>query len=377
MIFMHDELFRLAQERHERGLLAKSEDRYSMDRKELEKWSEAYGEICTDEDEDAHTIAKIFAECAMYVSFANFLKYLLEAFGRFLKDNGGDDYVFVYAKEDKSNFWVAQLLVFFGRDIEGYVPPSYITNDMPAFRRSIKTQNKTYRDFTFVICDDASYTGIQAADLVEPITLKHMKLAFVFAACTKIARETIEDRLGIEFKSKNSIYSSLSYKFYYGFPLMTIPDILEEKEAEAKTAPKKALYSEYLRFVENSGIDDKMTKYFLDFLKSNNSESENGENNNNVMSHYQYNIYLNVPVYFEHKMPDAISSYPSMFVGYVTKSCKRQLEKNFKIVRNCVFDNSNNKYMTTGSTLRDDCATPFYKASYKKSNATRKSILTD
>lgn len=365
MIYTYEQLLAKAKRRLNQGLLVKTQDQYQLDHGELDRWREAYTQLCKDEDVIAATLASIFAECATYVSFLDFLEYLLDAYDDFLRKNDNKPYVFVYQKETKSDFWIAELLVYHLPD--GALPPSYITNNFTQLTKVIDIDK-----VTIVACDDACYSGEQMCDTIRDITRCYendepriVNVAVLVAAMTSMAQK----RIYSIFKECTHDQNDKQISVFYRLPLLTIPRMLVEKfQEEDVTKTKQALLKRWINLIQNQDfINKSLMTYFSDFPKSNMATYSDSEFDLRV-----YNIHINVPYYFEHKLPDGASSFPSLFAGYVTQRCGSHQNGPFKIIANCKLSEKSLKtFAVDGSSVHDECAQPFYKIEVRNDGSHR------
>lgn len=362
MLYTYEALKQKAERRFDDGLLVKTHDTYEIDRTELRRWQETYASLCDEKDPKVGTMADIFAECATFVSFSDFLTLILTAYTRFLRDNGTNDYVLYYSDELKSNFWVAQILVFHGSQLLGddYVPPYRITNDIDEFKEYLESSHsgRSLADFSVVLCDDASYSGKQLREMIDLVVLeaaedgKELNITVLVSAMTTLAKRKIAMAYG-----EHELRSTIG--IYFEMPLKTIPMMLDERLARTDlTRTERTRFEEWRAFTKQySVINGVLDKYFTDFPVNDNDDEVTTT----------YNILINIPVYFEHKLPDSESSYPSMFVGYVTQKCGPHTDS-FGIIKNCKLSPQSKRYFAIhGSSVDDDCATPFYKKVVSKS----------
>lgn len=351
-IYTSEECIKMAELKDTQGTLEKSKDEYNMDSTILQKWSEMYEQMCV-ENQDVVTIAKIFAECATYISFTEFKANMLLAFQQFLNANKDQKYVMVYSEPSKSNFWICLLLLHNRHQLQNFRPPSYVFNNFTEFYRMIKVKDERLSDYMFVYVDDASYSGQQLYETIQK-TCKHtIPVSIVVSAMSSWAEQHISD----VWRNYNPYYGHIRTNntnsngesktiiqpvMYKGMTLETIPEILRRK-ARSVNASKKKVIDGYVAFVENTEyVDSLLNTFFLDFV-----EEEDD---------WKYSININIPVYFEHKMPDAASSYPSMFMGHLTTRCSNL----YPIVKNCKLKNPSDKLLH-GSSVNNSCAKPFYK----------------
>jgi hypothetical protein len=358
MIYSFEELKDRANQRFQNGTLVKTQDEYQLDQAELNRWRDTYANLCDNENENITIMAYIFAECASYISFDEFQRYLFKGYTRFLKENGKKDYIMYFQNENKSNFWVTLLLIYYSDSFgESYKKPSYITNDIAEFNNISRSDGKSIEDYVVLYCDDASFSGEQICDIIRKLYYDagkklNIEVVILTSAMTKLAERLIRDLF-------NRLKTSKSIGVYYEFTLKTIPRILEEKQNNPDISlAEKAKLQKWSSIVRNNVMmDNILRKYFTDFttyLPGNGND-------------YSYNILINIPVYFEHKLPDFASSFPSLFAGYVTQKCGNNNNK-FNIIKNCkLSEKSKEKYALEGSNVDDECATPFYKLKISQS----------
>jgi hypothetical protein len=351
-IYTSEECIKMAELKNTQGALEKSKDEYNMDSSILQKWSDMYEQMCV-ENKDVVTIAKIFAECATYISFTEFKANMLSAFQKFLNANKDQKYVMVYTEPSKSNFWVCLLLLHNRQQLQNFRPPSYVFNNFNEFYSMIKAKDERLSDYMFVYVDDASYSGDQLYETIQTTCHKTIPVSIVVSAMSSWA----EQRISNVWRNYNPGYNRINDNnsngnskkivqpvIYKGMTLETIPEILRRKarSLSLSLSSKKKVINSYVAFVENSEyVDSLLNIFFLDFVEEDD---------------WKYSIDVNIPVYFEHKMPDARSSYPSMFMGHLTTRCSPL----FPIVKNCKLKNPGDK-LIHGSSVNNSCAKPFYK----------------
>jgi hypothetical protein len=348
-IYTSEECIEMAELKDSQGTLEKGKDEYNMDSNVLQKWSAMYEQMCA-ENQDVVTIAKIFAECATYISFTEFKANMLSAFQQFLNANKDQKYVMVYTEASKSNFWICLLLLHNRHQLQNFRPPSYVFNNSKEFDLMMKAQGERLSDYMFVYVDDASYSGSQLYETIQDTCKRTIPVSVVVSAMSSWAEEYISN-VWLDFKPKNvrknnsnnNSNNIIPLQIYKGMTLETIPEILIRK-ARSVNASKKKVIESYVAFVKNSDyVDSLLNTFFLDFV-------DEGDG-------WEYHIDMNIPVYFEHKMPDAVSSYPSMFMGHLTTRCK---SNPFPIIKNCKPKTPSEK-MVHGSSVNNSCANPFYK----------------
>jgi hypothetical protein len=354
MIYSYEQLKDKARIRFENGLLIKTEDQYQLDQGELQRWRDTYADMCDKVDHKITIMADIFAYCATYISFEKFLEFLFNSYRSFLDINGKKDYIMYYKNEKKSNFWISQILVFYGDTINNkYKPPSYIINNIKEFTNSLTNTGKSIEDYVILLCDDASYSGEQLSDLLDNIftaTDANLEIAVLASAMTFLATRRIKEI----YRKWNC---SKGINIYYAYTLKTIPRMLreklEDKELNTKDRERIQEWSEIIK--DNIAMNEILTEYFSDFPTSK-------ENNGSDFDGALYNILINIPIYFEHKLPDSVSSFPSMFLGYISQKCEPHSKKNFNIIKNCKLSQKTSEiHGAVGSLVEDDCAKPFYK----------------
>lgn len=289
---------RLAKTRLREGRLIKLSNEYSIDEK---KRNDA---LSKSPKTDKELLEFLVLQNLIYIGFSEIFSMLMDAFSQFLKNNEKRPYVLAYKRDgNKSDVWIISLFMRYGRKfIKEYYDPVNIID-------LSKTKNPPI-DVDYVLCDDFIFSGTQ---MIYTLDMLHLKTNMLLFAKKKTIRTFVivggVTTTGFENVGNKCtrIFCSKQFKCFGDYVKKSHP----EKYLDIKHA-----------------AEDEFGQPFIDKI--------------NYMSC--------IPIYFEHKMPDAMSSFPSIIS---------------KVISNCTWGEETN--YEDGSGIDTLCAHPFYKKeNYKK-----------
>lgn len=227
---------------------------------------------------------RLLIDMTTYVTFDEFYDSLKKCIDIFLDKIGNNSYVMLYlGREDKSNFWVTELAL-------DYIINNY-PEKMPAdILRNYKDIEYLFReeagDVKYVAFDDCSYSGLQLSDHIEKELTDNPNRDNFYVIVPYIsnsAYKLILDMNGIEYTTNNVIFNN---------KILKISEILNINGYD-----DKFIYD----FIQNLLI------YVNDFEigpDKGSAEYEDEDFNANID---------NVPIYFDHKIADSVSTYPKIY----------------------------------------------------------------
>ena len=255
---------------------------YSLNQDNVVKYIEA---VC--QDENQKDALKKFFKISRYVSATEFQSSLRDVLIKFNPVN--------YAAclftidfgpvTDKSNFWVYNLLIEMGM-----TPPSIIINGKKDIIKSINMGIKN-----FVFFDDGSYSGYQIFDVVYTTFLSHiLKHDYI----------DINVSILIPYISKRAlnIFNMIIPGKEIIVPMKELIHAFDEKKLMEINNKLKGRVN--MNIVYSNVI--LTLKELLDSASLNELEKMG------IRDH-------KIPIYFSHKMPDDLSSYGDIYIGFTLK----------------------------------------------------------
>lgn len=271
------------------GRLIKTINEYSIDNTKLQAFLSS-----PQADPNKKEILKNY----VYISFDQFFLMLMHSFAAFLRTK--TPYVMVvddkWDHTIKSNNWVVLLLLRYGQKMLGklYYDPVDIVTIID--RKFCPDKEKNY-----LLCDDFMFSGTQMDYNIQYFIpewthkSQNFKIKIVCAGCTQRARTRLS-------KYKNDV------TVYYTYDMKPIC------------------------------ASDELLEYFDTLPQPFNVERVVWKEN--------------IPMYTEHKLPDAVSSFPQIIKCFIS---------------NCSWPK--NSRVVDGSSARTKCAHPFYKVEDKEKGA--------
>jgi len=282
---------KLAKTRLEEGRLIKLRNDYDVDKDKVAKLQK---KSPTSEND---IITNLVLQNLRYISFDELLCLIMKAFSEFLKQTGSKPYVLLFHRDgNKSYIWILLLLLRYGRMFlkDLYKEPVDIMNV------STSDLSKASTDINYVFCDDFIFSGTQ---MWYALDLFRMKVSYrtdyhIYIICGGVGSTGL---------SKLSGYGA---KLYYGTLCPTLGDIIKKSQYKDK-------YNTLKKF-----MSFQFGQPFIDRIEYTNC----------------------IPIYFEHKLPDAMSSFPHIITN---------------VIRDCVWNDDT--LIEDGSSEQTKCAHPFYK----------------
>lgn len=252
---------------------------------------------------------RLIIEMTTYVTFDDFYQSLGKCVESFLKKIGNSPYIFLYlGREDKSNFWVTQLAL-------DYIINKYPQNLPYDILRNYKDVEYVYGEdaskFKYVAFDDCSYSGLQLSDHIEyeldnnpNKNNLYVIVPYISGAAYKIISEA--DSIGEEYTKNNLIYE---------YKILKISEILKNQG-----------YSK--EFIDN--FFKNLLVYLNDFDIGPDKESAEYEDED-----WNHNV-DNVPIYFDHKIADSVSTYPKLYSFGIIYDKNDHVYVYHWLIKNCI-----------------------------------------
>lgn len=291
---------------------------FIMDPNKKELW------IKSQENNDAKILAKFMLKITRHVNYQEFQDKLLESICRIPTDK---KYVIVIPniEEKKSNKWISAILLDqinnnnFDLDIIDVI--SNINIGMIYFY-------SLYNEYLdFIICDDGSYSGGQITTDMQEIFNNCSSLSKIITYCLlPFVSSFAESRIN---KLKNVILLNSS-------KIESIKERCEKLNIESIELTNETLC------IQND--DD-----YIELGKLLNLYFPNIKNN------YNYELFRgNMPFYFDHKIADFVSSFPTIYQYGIVKS-----KENILLFNNC--DHVTTEDGINEINFNEQCIIPYYK----------------
>ncbi len=319
-----DEIDKEINKRVKEKRLGLSDDQtYPLNYQKLEEWINKHHKC----DEDIQIFTRYVIGKTKYVSFVEFISKFQQSIMDFLnqfktiKEKNPNAYWVLYRgwDQNKSNNWLALIMVFFlklNTSLDMYPTCVSSQEDFTIEQHNFAHFAKDYNDPNayIVCCDDASYSGFQ---LTEQLSVKRnftptFNLILLVPYITDKASQYILSWLpNCTFYTQERLYTAYELLEKIGFfKRKNVEDIMHFEEKLAK------------QFKTNSLV-----------LKD------------------------CVPVYFDHKIADSVSSFPTIYASGVTAECANDP---FSFIERC--EPVPLEFSNVGTSKEDKCAPPFYKA---------------
>lgn len=274
---------KLARLRLREGRLIKLENEFEIDKTKVKPIN--------------NRIENIILNNLVYISFDNFVYMLFKGFEKFLQHINGEPYTLMFKQDrNKSDVWVICLLLRYGRQFIGrtYYDPNDIIN-------LTSEQINPDKQVNYVLVDDFIFTGTQMTYSIE-----HFDLKLNYNA-RDYKKHVVCGGIGPEGLNK---LSSRGVTVFYGKEYASLGQLVKMSEYRTN-------YAQY-----RSELSKKFGQPFIDPIDYMN----------------------NIPIYFEHKIPDVMSSFPHIII---------------QVAKNCIWDE--NTDINDGSSQHTPCGKPFYK----------------
>lgn len=264
---------------------------YPLDPVESERWIQ---NLCTDDQKRA---GQILLDITRYIDFPTFqesINVVVDQLLPILENTNWVPWVRMTSMnqnfEEKSGIWVLRLALHQNPNLESGMCLAWGERLYEYIDQGITT---------FVILDDAMYTGTQVSDTVQSFfeTIKGLKdltgtvkliIAVPFISDQALYRIMI--RVLETTKSRRDIY----------IPLLEGGDDIE-LPTQITLPINKGQFTVDLQVIYSEKI------YLADMLIENKDDAK-------LVTDIFGNRY---PIYFAHKMPDYLSSYPGVYAGYI------------------------------------------------------------
>lgn len=238
---------------------------------------------------DVSETLKLLIQMTTYVTFDEFYESLCNCVCSFLEKIENSPYILLYmGREDKSNFWVMELA--FDIIINNY--PEKMPYDILRNYDDVEyIYGKNPKNLKYVIFDDCSYSGIQL-DGNMFMEFKNIKNIYNFYVIVPYISETAFDLISYS-NGENYTENNLIYRY----KILNISKILRQKGYDSEF-----IYD----FLQN------LLVYINDFNVG--PDKKSGE-----YSDIEWNDKVdNIPIYFDHKIADSVSSYPKLYSFGIT-----------------------------------------------------------
>ena len=282
---------RLAKQRLDEGRLIKDTNIYTPNMEYAKQLLEKQT------DPELRDIYSIILQNVLYIGFNELLLMLMDGFKQFLDHIQKKSYTLVFNRDNnKSDIWVILLILRYGNKILGkenyYDPVNIIEMAKP---------NEYSKDMIYLLCDDCIYSGTQMRSNITNLKGKfpYKTKSHIYVVCAGASTYGLENCMDIQV--------------FYSKKLDSFKEIIQaspEYKSRYCSLKSKLNYTFPQPFIE------------------------------------KFNYMNNIPMYMEHKMPDAMSSFPRILVHIVNK-CK--WEKGYDHI-----DDGSNEFTM--------CAHPFYKS---------------
>ena len=294
-------------------------------------------------DPDAKLIGKFMIDITRHVTYTEFQEKLLESIIKIPKSTlNNKKYVIIIPDYDryKSNIWISSILI---DKIDTLNLDINILDIIPlddSNYNKILAYSLLYEYIDFIICDDASYSGLQLYVSIHKFNEEHKLKIKIYCLIPFVSKRAIK-RLS-EIPNLILLYSDI---------IQNIKD---------RCAGLTWVYNYNLKLKNGDIINPKFDNFNdqLSFYLKKHFPNLNQKPADKNLTHYELNN--NIPIYFDHKIADHISSFPIIYhYGYIKHEgiCR---PKNVLLFNNCdavaTLDGLNNK-----EYYEQQCIIPFYK----------------
>lgn len=328
-----------ARKRNKEGKLFLDESVHSLNKCAINRWLK----VVKEDGPERYKIATELIENMVYINFQDFCRYIVRAFIAFLQEIRDKKYIIIVEtyKRDviKSNRWVANLLIFLAKQSSDryltkrdrcrlskyYKDPEYILTDTAYIEEHGIDENTVC-----MFCDDGVFSGTQMQNHL-------LRLNEALQPKTKSKLNSQNDKVGrVNVYVISVIMGKIAENRLNSFYKRTYLKQCIEPHC---------IYSKLMEGLGHEQLNEMFPTYW--YLN---------ENDKRVPNDYTKCL----PVYFEHKIPDALSSFPSLLMqGYYIETCGKD-HRVGSIINRCSRNLDDDKVLE-GSSLGDGCAEPFYK----------------
>lgn len=243
---------------------------YSLDPDQIQKYLQA---LCpeTKQGNQDYQEMKSILDHTRYVDFKTFLKVASKTFESLATELGNDLWTFgyqdIYSLQGKSNLWMIQLLF----ELE------------PSLKKTFRLLGNHDKIHNFVFLDDAIYSGTQTAGHVTELTLQLGSSRFSGQGFNVyIVAVFSTSRLQNILRTPDNV----TLHFIIGEQISTYDSMLQNEAYEE--FQKKKIHDQ----------DKKFTRP------------------NTRLTYFSNQA---VPIYFAHKLPDSMSSFPKLYSGFIPR----------------------------------------------------------
>jgi hypothetical protein len=327
-IIFIDEIRKEIEERKKNGTLFPPKDiNYPLNRDKLDKWA-SYHDKC--EDDDIRTFVKVIKDKTIGVSWIEFytqFKLNIDELMPILNNDKLDWVISDAGDKRKSNYWLMLLMI-------DYLYGEYSIKN-PNFKKPygmVFEIASLYGGYNIIYLDDASYSGSQMSMNIGTSEINSNPAYIVIPYMTDISKYRIKNIAeggfinGISYKRREyQILCNNRMRSVLGY----MQDMLGMQLSEERLDEINIKINEKF----NIGIKDK-----------------------------SYGIENCVPIYFDHKIADYLSSFPTIYASGKIGKCSnaQDLPQYEMFIDNC--ERIAERDSIDGTQLGDKCAPPFYKA---------------
>jgi hypothetical protein len=334
-----------ARKKNKEGKLFLDKSVHSLNKCAINRWLKHIESVEKVEKnrKDRHKVATELINKMVYINFQDFCRYIVRAFIQFLQEIGDKKYIMIVetskSSTNKSNRWVGYLLVFLAKQ----------ESDAFLTKRDRCLLTKHYKDPEYII-SDTSYIKEHG---IDDNTVCMFCDDGIFSG-TQMQYHLFDLNRALQPKTKQNT------------------NIQNEKVARVKVYIISVIMG---KIAENRLSHCCTQRTYLKqclephFIYSKRMEGLGYKELNNMFPSYWYmdegckkipNDYAQcLPVYFEHKIPDAVSSFPSLLMqGYYIDTYGKPHQVG-SIINQC--NTKENASVLEGSSLGDGCVEPFYK----------------
>ncbi len=346
---------------------------HKLEGNQFRAWVKKVAEL-DGENSVQHKIAKTLKTNMRHISFLEFVSSFLSNMSKFLKHSNRPYHIVAsLSARDmaKSNAWLAALVVLFGDAlIDGFRRPVGIITNSTYFKKF-----GCDKEVDYVILDDAIFSGTQMVSNLGTIRTHCASyegepgndLNAFYGKVLEIKKVLCSENPSLypnhfnvpaEVLEKNIEFQSLKKQFFDPIVMKrTINDNLHivcgfiGENAIHRFTSDKLWFTSVLKSLKSYLIEDYGNENLEQFEKTCNKMFEKIRRTNYID---------NYPVYFDHKIPDALSSFPTLLACGEIISSKYEVINVGSLIKGCDVKANCGEKIVDGSTL-DSCVPPFYK----------------
>jgi antitoxin component HigA of HigAB toxin-antitoxin module len=320
----------------------------------LDNVKEYFKKVCELENKDSIQIQIIttLIKNIKHISFKEFKTNLANTITKFLNNIKDESYYIITIDKRKSNYWLAIILILFGKDlIKNYKDPIGIIDNLNYLEK-----NGCEPDTHYLLLDDAIFTGTQMSYNIDSI--KNTCLLYRYQRIVsekmwkdiKILKQTVKQDTPEYLLAMTNITKSIENKSCIKNIHIVCAYIGKQSINKIENKSYTTLYygEELKNMIE---LLDKFDYELCNKAINKMFTIQRGET-------FKSNYMKSYPIYFDHKIPDAVSSFPTFFGAGEYISSKGETFYIDNIVKNCNKQNIDD--LLDGSTLHT-CVPPIYK----------------